>query len=165
MHTHTDTRGIRLVEAILEFVTITLEGRPGVPELEPSSSASNTPPSASDTSNIRCVQFLLKHEPDHVYRFRPNNLAAHVSKRPSFAKLIERWQCASKQRREDGGSFPEVRRRSASNHFNECILRCMCDTCNEGEAVELFCQPRKLGHEKDTQDEVRNTIYLGFSLY
>lgn len=153
----TDYQRCRLVEAVLEFVTKKLAGQLQGSDRILSSPVGSTPlPAVS----IRCVRDLLSREPDHVYRFDPNNLNAHAPERPSFMELVKDWRRADKQRRDDGGSFPEVRRKRAADHFIDCTLRCMCDICSEGEAVQLDCKPRRFGSAKDVQDEVRRVSRL-----
>lgn len=157
----TNYQRFRLIDAVLGFVTEELAGQREGSDRGPSSPDGNT---TLPATNISCVRGLLTCEPDHVYRFNPNNLNSHAPERPSFMELVEDWQRADKRRRDDGGSFPEVRRRRAADHFLECTVRCMCDACSEGEAVELDCKPRKFGSAKDAQDEVRKLSYLLTSL-
>lgn len=132
-------------------MTKNLAGQQRDPDHELSSPMSSTP---LQIAPIRCVRDLLSREPDRVYRFNPGNHNAHAPERRSFIELVKDWERADKQHRDDGGSFPEVRRKRAADHFTECTLCCMCDTCSEGEAVELDCKPRRFGSAKDIQDEV-----------
>lgn len=149
----TDPQGCRLVEAILEFVLKKLEGRARIIDLESSGPTTSIP---LPSSELGCVAKLLQQDPDHVYRFHAHKPDVHVPDRPSFTKLVEDWDTASDTKKEDGGSFPEIRKNGAANHFTQCVLSCMCDTCSKGEAVELFCKPRTFGHGEDAQEEVRN---------
>lgn len=113
---------------------------------------SSTSSSSCPSFDVTCVKGLLTNEPDHVYRFQPNNLDAKAPERLSFAELADKWNHSEKDRKRDYGSFPEVRGATAKGRFTQCTLRCMCDYCNEGEPVELHCRPYPFGETGEVRD-------------
>ncbi|KAM0722775.1 hypothetical protein Q7P37_002217 [Cladosporium fusiforme] len=103
--------------------------------------------SSPDSSAYLCIEDILQKVPDSVYRFRPDDLDDHAAGRQSFNDLLYDWQCASKDRKRDGGSFPEVRKKKSQNSipFIKCILRCTCERCRNGLARDLTCKPFDFG--------------------
>lgn len=107
------------------------------------------------TIDVTCIKGLLKHEPDHVYRFQPDDLNANAPERPSFEELADQWKHAPEDRRNDHGSFPEIRGRRARRRFTQCTLRCMCHSCEEGDPVDIVCRPHPFVHTGKGEDMVQ----------
>lgn len=114
--------------------------------------------SRSHPSTYSCIHDLLRRAPDTIFRFRPGDLDSHAEGRYSFNQLVHAWQHASEQRKSDGGSFPDVRKKNSmkSIPFSEVILHCACAKCTNGIARDLKCKPFDFGSGNEQVREKKN---------
>lgn len=106
-----------------------------------------------DPSTCPCIEDLLSKALNNVYSFRPDDLDDHIEGRWSFKQLVHEWKRASYERKNDGGSFPDIRPKTelltSTGCFIECVLHCTCYKCNAGTAVQIQCKPFDFGSGSD----------------
>lgn len=97
-----------------------------------------------------CAATLRDFNPTEVYCFISGDHNARAFGKQSFNQLIVDWNDAPQHTKDDYSSFPEVRGRGAlvREAFKDCIVRCVCNKCNQGSAVHLHCKPYQFGKQQ-----------------